>query len=302
MFEAEVEAFCAMQTSPRTQVEYRKDLNRWFEAGFPLTVDGVAQYRRSLTEKYSEASAARFWSTARVFHKWLVHRGVLEHSPFDTIKAPARRVNPVIDSPSDNDVDALVASCETPRDLAVVKLLLCGLRASEVTNLKAVSLKFTAGYGHYLVVVGKGNKERVVPVSDDVVDAINDAAGNVGSDWLVHNPDGSQVTYYAVNNLVDRASERAGVKIYPHKLRHHYGTRMVRAGVNVIVLSKLLGHANIATTERYVSLDLSDLVEASRMDPRATSGGIRVVPSHLEAGTSAREDADCAPALRLASA
>ena len=302
MFEAEVDAFCAMQTSPRTQAEYRKDLNRWFTSGFALSTGGVSMYKTLLMSKYSEASAARFWSTARVFHKWLVHRGLLEHSPFDAVKAPARRVNPVIDSPSDNDVDALVASCESPRDLAVVKLLLCGLRASEVTNLRAVSLKFTAGYGHYLVVVGKGNKERIVPVSDDVVDAVNDAAGNVGSDWLVHNPDGSQVTYYAVNNLVDRASERAGVKIYPHKLRHHYGTRMVRAGVNVIVLSKLLGHANIATTERYVSLDLSDLVEASRMDPRATSGGIRIVPSHLEGESGTDSNAGSRTALRLASA
>jgi site-specific recombinase XerD len=118
----------------------------------------------------------------------------------------------------------------------------------------------------------------------------------------VHNEDGSQLTYDTVNNLVDRASVRAGVKIYPHKLRHHYGTRMVRAGVNVIVLSKLLGHANISTTERYVSLDLSDLVEASRLDPRTTNGGIHLVPSHLEDEPDAGEDAGRYAPRNLASA
>lgn len=301
MFQNEVEAFCGMQTSPRTQLAYRKDLARWFEAGFPLTVDGVIGYKQMLVQMYSEASVARFWSTARVFHKWLVLRGLLEHSPFDVIKPPARSSHNVIDSPSDNDVEALVASCVTPRDRAVVLLLLCGLRASEVANLKAVSLKFTTGYGHYLIVSGKGNKERVVPISDEVVNAINNLR-NVGSVWLVHNPDGKQLTYDTINGLVDAASERAGVKIYPHKLRHHYGTRMVRAGVNVIVLSKLLGHASVSTTERYVSLDLSDLVEASRMDPMAQNGGIRVVTSNLEEGAGTRPVAGNRPALRLASA
>ena len=301
MFQNEVEAFCAMQTSPQTQRAYRKDLARWFEAGFPLTVDGAAAYKQMLVQTFSESSAARYWSTARVFYKWLVHRGLLEHSPFDVLKAPALRVNPIIESPADADVDALVASCKSPRDRAVVLLLLNGLRASEVANLPAVSLKFTAGYGYYLKVVGKGNKERIVPVSDEVVYAINQL-GNVGSDWLVYNPDGTQITYDAINNLVDRASERAGVEIYPHKLRHHYGTRMVRAGVNVIVLSKLLGHANISTTERYVSLDLSDLVDASRMDPRASNGGIHLVQSNLEDEPDAGEDSGRYPALHVASA
>lgn len=300
MFEGEVDAFCNMQASPRTQVEYRKDLARWFAASLPLSVDGASQYKKYLTDTFAEATAGRFWSTARTFHKWLVNRGLLQHSPFDVVKAPVRRRSPVIDAPSDNDVDALVASCESPRDKAVVHLLLSGLRASEVTDLRAESIRFTPGYGYYLVVLGKGNKERVVPISDHIVEAINGLA-NTGSDWLVHQPDGTKLTYDTVNGLVDTASRRAGVRIYPHQLRHHYGTRMVRAGVNVIVLSKLLGHANVATTERYVSMDLSDLVEASRMDPR-TNGGIRIVEGNLEGTASAGEDSGRYPALRLATA
>jgi len=301
VFETEIEAFCLMQASPRTQTEYRKDLAKWIASGWPLTVDGASAYKKYLSDTYAEASAGRYWSTVRTFYRWLVRRGLLEHSPFEVVKAPVRRRSPVIAAPSDNDVDALVAFCESPRDRAVVHLLLSGLRASEVTDLRAGSIQFTPGYGHYLTVLGKGNKERVVPIADHVVEAIN-SLGNTGSDWLVHQPDGSKLTYDVVNGLIDTASRRAGVKIYPHQLRHHYGTRMVRAGVNVLVLSKLLGHANIATTERYVSMDLSDLVEASRLDPRAQQGGIRLVQGNLEGPATAGEDAGSYPALRLASA
>ncbi len=301
IFQNEVNAYCDMQTSPRTKTEYRKDLTRWFDGGYPLTVDGVTEYKTYLTSNFKEATAGRFWSTARTFHRWLVHRGLLDNSPFDVVKAPARRVSPIIESPSDNNVDALVTFCTRPRDLAVVMLLLSGLRASEVTDLRADSIRFEPGYGHYLHVLGKGNKERIVPISDDVVQAIN-GLPNTGSDWLVHQDDGAKLTYDVVNGLVDTAARKAGVKIYPHMLRHHYGTRMVRAGANVIVLSKLLGHVTVATTQRYVSMDLSDLVEASRLDPRNTTGGIRIVPQGIEVPVGERVEAGRVPARGLASA
>jgi len=274
MFESEVTAFCAMQASGRTRTEYRKDLDRWFAAGLPLSVDGVTAYKRMLESKYAEASAGRFWSTARSFHRWLVNRGLLEASPFEVVKAPKRRNGSWVETPADNIVDALVAHCRTPRERAVIMLLLSGLRSSEVTDLKASSVHFNPEYGYYLHVVGKGNKQRIVPIGDEVIDAIN-AVPEADTVWLVHT-DGKKLTYDTVNNIVDSVARRARVKVTPHQLRHHYATRLVRAGVNVIALSKLLGHANVSTTERYVAMDLSDLVEASRLDPRRT-GGLRLV-------------------------
>jgi len=275
MYQEEVEAFCGMQTSPRTRAEYRKDLDRWFESGHPLSVAGATQYKLWLTSHFKESSSGRYWSTVRTFYRWLVDRGLLEHSPFEVVKAPARKRNPVVQSPSDIVVEALVTSCRPGRDHAVIQLLLSGLRASEVTDLKHDSIISDPQYGFYLIVNGKGNKDRIVPIGEHVVDAINELP-NVSSDWLVHQDDGAKLTYDVVNGLVDTTSKRAGVKVYPHLLRHHYGTRMVRAGVNVIVLSKLLGHATVATTERYVSMDLTDLVEATKLDPR-NNPSIRVV-------------------------
>lgn len=296
------EPFCSMQTSPRTQQEYRKDLARWFAAGLPLTIEGVAAYKERLMAAYKPSSAGRFFGTPRVFYSWLVRRSIIESSPFDLVKAP-KRVDEVVRVPTDHEVDALLAGTKTTRERAVVSLLLNGLRASEVVNLPADAVKFQPEYGHYLVVRGKGDKERIVPLLAETVDDLRafEFENGVSSERLVHNADGSPLTYNSVNGIVDMAARKAKVDIYPHMLRHHYGTRLVRAGANVFSVQKLLGHSSVATTQRYVTMDLTDLVEATRLDPRRM-GGIRLVPSHLEDDTSAREDTDNRSSRRVASA
>lgn len=292
------DAFIQMQTSPRTQEAYRKDIARWEATGLPLTVEGVAQWKEMLVNQHSNATAARYWSTVRTYHRWLVMTGALQHSPFEMVKAPALRPSVVVDVPSDTDVECLRASLTSPRNRLIVELLLSGLRASEVVNLRADALRFENGYGHYLVFRGKGDKERIVPVSSDVTAAIE--ATDYDSEWMVADDDGSQVTYDVVNGVVDKAAKRAGVSIYPHKLRHHYGTRLIRAGANVFSVQKLLGHSSVTTTQRYTHMDLSDLVEAARLDPRS-QGGIRLVP-RSQADTQAREGADGFIPLAVASA
>jgi site-specific recombinase XerD len=293
------EAFVSMQASTDTQKAYRKDIARWDEAGLPLTVEGVTQWREQLVTKHASSTAARYWSTVRTFHRWLVQVGALQHSPFEMVKAPALRPSVVVNVPSDADVECLRANLTTPRNRLIVELLLMGLRASEVVNLRADALRFDPGYGHYLVFRGKGDKERIVPVAESVIDAIN--ATDYESEWMVANDDGSQVTYDTVNGVVDTAAAKAGVTIYPHMLRHHYATRLVRAGANIFSLQKLVGHASVVTTQRYTHMDLSDLVEAAALDPRR-NGGIRVVEPYLQADPSPREDAGRGPAAVVASA
>ncbi len=288
-----------MQTSPRTREAYRKDIQRWMDSGYDLTVEGVAAWKADLTATHAGSTAARYYSSVRTYHRWLVQTGALQHSPFEAVKAPALRPSVVVNVPSDADVECLRASLTTPRNRLIVELLLMGLRASEVVNLRADALRFDNGYGHYLVFRGKGDKERVVPVDDNLLDAVN--ATDYESEWMVANEDGSPVTYDTVNGVVDTAAAKAGVVIYPHMLRHHYATRLVRAGADVFSLQKLVGHASVVTTQRYVHMDLSDLVEAASLDPRR-NGGIRVVEPHLQAGTRTREDAGHRTAAVVASA
>lgn len=284
MFQSEVEAYCAMQNSPRTAVEYRKDLDRWFASGQELTVQGVVAYKESLSE-FKPSSAGRFWSVARSFHRWLVGRGLLDQSPFESVKAP-KRTNKVVDVPSDDDINALPLGVRTDRERKVLALLMHGLRASEAAGI--IDLRFATGQGWYMVILGKGDKERIVPVMEGYLEDIQ--------------ADDTPLTYNMVNNILDDIARRAKVKTHPHALRHHYATRLIRAGASPFALQKLMGHGSIATTQQYVSMDLSDLFEAAGKDPKNMNmGGIRVV-GNLEDSVGARSDAGYRPTEHVASA
>jgi integrase/recombinase XerC len=186
----------------------------------------------------------------------------------------------VPDVPSDDDVDALLAAAKTEREAAVLSLLMNGLRASEVANLPEDSVKWTKEYGYYLIVTGKGNKTRIVPLLPDTIQRLQDfdRANGATSAWLVHNTDGGKLTYDMVNGIVDMAARKSKVDIHPHSLRHHYATRLIRAGANVFAVKDLLGHASVATTQQYVKMDITALVEATSLDPR-NAGGIKLVPT-----------------------
>lgn len=279
LFEEEAQSFVDMQNSHETKRAYANDLRLWFAAEKPLTVEGGSSYKAELISKYRANGAARRFNTVRTFYRWLAQRGLIEFSPFEAIKAPRRPTGNVPEVPSDEDVAALVASTNTPREGAVVSLLLNGLRATEVTTLREDSLKWTKEYGYYLIVLGKGNKQRIVPVLPETIDALQvfDKANGTESDWLVHNADGQKLTFDMVNGLVDAVAHRAKVKIHPHSLRHHYATRLIRAGANVFAVQKLLGHASVATTQLYVTMDIADLVAASHLDPRNLGDGIRLI-------------------------
>jgi len=272
----EADAFCRSQHSPRTQVEYRKDLDRWFDSGFDLTVDDVSKYRESLSATYKASSASRFWSTARTFFRWLVQRGVIESSPFDAVKAPKRVANPVPRVPTRGDVKALVAAAKTTRESAILALLLNGLRASEVVSVKWDDLHPVEGAGYYFIIRGKGNKERIVPLLTDTVKALEDL-GMAATGYVLTNVDGGRLTYDAVNGVVDECSRRGKVSIHPHALRHYYATALIRAGANLFAVQKMLGHASISTTQMYVTLVVGDLFDATNMHPDQTTG-LHVVP------------------------
>lgn len=269
LHENEAQSFIDSQNSLETARAYSNDLKLWFGQELPLTVEGVSQYKVWLSEKYKANGSARRYNTVRTFYRWLARRGVIEFSPFDFVKAP-KRPRTVPNVPSDEEVEKVVNSTKTEREAVVVSLLLNGLRASEVANLRADSLRYTREYGHFLVVLGKGEKERLVPLLDETVTAINtfNRAQKTESEWLVYNYDGSKLSYDMVNGIVDMAARKAKVKIHPHSLRHHYATRLIRAGANVFAVQGLLGHDNVSTTQHYVQMDMTDLVKATSLDPR----------------------------------
>ena len=271
--------FIAMQASPNTRRAYRQDIVRWvsFLDGRVPTVDLVVQFKQGLEAALAPASAARCFAAIRSYYRWLGG-----DNPFDRVKGPKAITNTTPKTPADADVDRLIDAVDTStitglRDKAAILLLTNGLRAQEVADLRADAMRFEPQYGvHILRLVGKGKKERLVPMNDETVEAVlayRRADGRVQPGTLLFDYDGSKLTYRQVEEAVYRAARRAGLEgMHPHALRHHYATRVMRGGGHILALQQLLGHARADTTQRYVGLDLADLVDAARKDPRASRG------------------------------
>jgi site-specific recombinase XerD len=182
--------------------------------------------------------------------------------------------------PEDSVIDRLVEACNEPRDAAIIALLLNGLRASEVGSLETTDWTWSETYScHIIRVLGKGFKERLVPANSQTSERVSRYLNGRqrASTWLL-GP--SQTTLRAIEYVLEKYCERAGIAgVSPHSLRHAYATRLARAHVGVFQLQQLLGHASPATTQRYITLDMGDLVEAARKDPRhdATERKLRLV-------------------------
>lgn len=252
-----LDTFVNSQRSEHTKRAYRKDLEAWFEFLGERTPDEaiVIEWRDSLEAGLANASALRRYNTARTYYRWLDEG----RSPFERVKAP-RRVSdwsPVV--PNEQAVDKMLSVCDNPRDRAIMSLLNNGLRAQEVCDLKESDYYFDPRYQmNILRVTGKGMKMRLVPANSETVTALE----NVKLPFRNLN---TRKVYYIVEKWSDAAQETG---LHPHSLRHGYATRLVRAGVPVFSLQRLLGHTRAETTGVYVNLDLGDLVDAAIADPR----------------------------------
>ena len=279
---AEADTYVSMQGSAETRRAYRRDLFKWFEYAGAMAVMGVGTelvlgFKTELETNLSPASAARTWGTVKGYYKFLCARlGKWEPTPFEYIKGPKRTTGVTPKVPVDEDVVACLSQArQYPQRHVIFALLLNGLRAGEVTALKWSDIEQHDGLGTILRVNGKGQKQRLVPATVETELAIASWQDHMtrggttpASDYVVSDYDGSQFTVRQVEHAVYKSAEYAGVEgMHPHALRHHYATRLVRAGAGWGHVQKLLGHANISTTMVYVTLDLADLVKAAAMDP-----------------------------------
>lgn len=270
--------FVGLQSSPETRRAYARDLRIFYDfcgandiSTTYLDIVGLTSFRDYLVEEFAPNGAARVWSAVRSFLKY-TGAGTSE---IDRVKAPQRVKNTTPRVPSDADVDALInAASDNPHHSLVIALLLNGLRASEVANLKNTDLEHHGDDDKTLALVlkvtGKGMKQRLVPATIETEKALTrfrarfyHVAGR--TDWVVPN----MSTYKNMNyRQIEHIIYQYGIAgMHPHALRHHYATRLIRAGVSVLHVQKLLGHTDVSTTERYVTLDLGDLVEAASKDP-----------------------------------
>ena len=218
-------------------------------------------------------SQARILSGVRSFYRFLLLDGYIENDPTELLESP-RLGEHLPEVLSTKEVDQLEASIdlskkEGQRNLAIIEVLFsCGLRVSELVNLKLSDLYLQEGY---IRVVGKGNKERLVPISEKAIRELgnwfydrNEMVIKPGEqDYVFLNRRGAHLTRTMILIMIKRQAVEAGIKktISPHTLRHSFASALLEGGADLRAIQSMLGHEDIGTTEIYTHLDTTTLRE-----------------------------------------
>jgi integrase/recombinase XerD len=265
--------------SENTQEAYRRDLrdfSAWLADGNParLSVRELGDYLAALDRRgLARASVARQAATLRTFYAFLQLEGVVRESPAELLTA-GRRADVIPGTLSPEQVDRLLESPDaaTPsgrRDKALLELLYAtGCRASEVSALRLTDVHLGESF---CTCRGKGDKERVVPLGRRAIAALRTwidgprpaFAARAGSSpaWVILSTRGNRLSRMRIWEIVRFHADKAGVPpdIGPHTLRHSFATHLVAGGVDLRHVQEMLGHASIATTQRYTHVDASRL-------------------------------------------
>lgn len=230
-----------------------------------VTPENITDYLVVRSEA-SERSQARFLSALRNFYDWLFLEGVVSENPCDRVDMPklGRYIPSVL---SVEEVEAIIDSVSTSdwtgiRDRAILEILYgCGLRVSEAVGLTVSGLYPDEGF---IKVIGKGNKERLVPYCGMAMEAVQkylevrpQPADSKSDDILFLNFRGTSLSRVSMFKIVKRQALLAGVNkdISPHTFRHSFATHLVENGADLRVVQEMLGHASITTTEIYTHID-----------------------------------------------
>lgn len=267
------------RASPNTVLAYRRDLASLLEIVGDKNVAAIDIYKlRSwlggLARTHSPASIARKIAAIRTWMRFLVRRGHLEKSVADELAMPkVRRPLPTFLSP-DAAAEVMTApGDDKARDAAILELLYgSGLRVSELSNLDRTDIDLRNMSAR---VIGKGNKERIVPIGEKCKEAL-DAYLEIRP-TLVHpktraqDPDalflsqrGGRLTVRAVQNIVQKYGA-LGVgrgDLHPHALRHTCATHLLDGGADLRSIQEILGHSSLSTTQRYTHVSMDHLLRA----------------------------------------
>ena len=255
--------------SPNTVAAYGRDVAELLEAldlaPRAIRTEDIERYLAGRNQ-LSKRSQARLLSALKSFFDWLVLEGERKDNPCDRIDAPklgrylpevlsVEEVTAILDSVGDKTWMDL-------RDRAILEILYgCGLRVSEACGLLISHVYLAEGF---VRVVGKGDKERLVPLGEVAADAFKayldvrlQAAEPAFDDVAFLNKNGRPLSRVAIFNLVKKQALLAGVRkeISPHTFRHSFATHLIENGADLRVVQEMLGHESILTTEIYTHID-----------------------------------------------
>lgn len=258
--------------SANTQEAYSLDLARYLNylesqgrsAPASVTSGDIAVFLGRLKDAgIGPRSRARCLSAIRMFHKFLMIENYAAVNPASIIEAP-RTLHKLPDFLSSREVDALIAACAGPsneniRDMAMLELLYAtGLRVSELVGLKLREVNLDSGY---LMTLGKGNKERLVPIGESACQKVTAYLEGVRcrldparqNRFLFLSRLGAAMSRQAFWNIIKKRAYLAGISknISPHTLRHSFATHLLENGADLRSVQVMLGHADLSTTQIY---------------------------------------------------
>jgi integrase/recombinase XerD len=240
----------------------------------PLSIEHetIQEFIYAIAKGLNARSQSRLISGLRSFFDYLIFEGYRETNPLELIESP-KIGRKLPDTLSIEEIDKIIAvidlsNAQGERNRAIVETLYsCGLRVSELTNLKVSDLFFDEGF---IKVTGKGDKQRFVPIGNTTQKYINIYKNEIRThipivaeyrDTLFLNRRGKQLTRAMIFTIVKQLAEKAGINktISPHTFRHSFATHLLENGADLRSIQLMLGHESITTTEIYMHVDKSHL-------------------------------------------
>ncbi|MBS9768137.1 MAG: site-specific tyrosine recombinase XerD [Flavobacteriaceae bacterium] len=236
--------------------------------------DSIQEFIYDLSKEVNPRSQARMISSLRSFFNYLIFENYREDNPVDLIETP-KIGQKLPDTLSEKEIDELINAVDLShpqgeRNKTILETLYgCGLRVSELINLQLSDLFFDEGF---IRVIGKGNKQRFVPINEENIKRINIYIKQIRAfenpqkefeDTLFLNRRGKKLTRVMIFTIIKQLTDKLGwnKKISPHTLRHSFATHLLQNGADLRAIQQMLGHESITTTEIYMHLDNQFLKE-----------------------------------------
>jgi len=266
--------------SANTIKAYKQDIAQFFKhmEKEKLLIDreDIRDYiSKIFIQSRNKSTVARKIYALKSFYSFVLKNGGIEKNPFDGINTPKidRKIPEILTiSEMNKFLDRLPKKNFIElRNKAIFELLYAtGMRISELTNLKLTDIDFE---NRLLRVMGKGKKERIVPFNETARDALlrlvreSNLKFKITKEYVFINIRGNKITDRSVERILQESFKQvmdSDKHVYPHLFRHSFATHLLQKGANLRVIQELLGHSNLSTTEKYTTLNFSDLLKVYR--------------------------------------